>query len=75
MAEYHFYFIERNGHITRPAKVLECQGDEAAAREAEKLLNGRDIEIWEGARIVAYLVPERGSWPSPGPEVSATYGV
>jgi hypothetical protein len=30
----------------------------AALKEAKQLLDGHDIEIWQGVRVVAYLVPD-----------------
>jgi hypothetical protein len=59
MSEYHFYFINERGHIDSPATVAECAQDDAAIREARKFLDSRDIEIWQGARLVAHLAPGR----------------
>ena len=58
MPEYRFYKITQTGHITEPSSVVVCPDDVAAIKEARKLLDGGDIEIWEGRRVVAYLVPE-----------------
>jgi hypothetical protein len=57
MSVYRFYSIEKNGHIAGPPVVYELPQDHDALREAKKLLDGRDIEIWQDARLVAYLVP------------------
>ena len=32
--------------------------DDEALKEARQLVNGRDIEVWQGPRIVAYLTPD-----------------
>lgn len=55
MSEYHLYLIENDGHIREPVKVLDCQRDETAVDEAKKFLNDHDVEIWEGARMVAFV--------------------
>jgi len=35
--------------------VLVCKSDTEAVEQAKKLLNGLDIEVWEGARKVARI--------------------
>ena len=55
MSEYHLYLIENDGHIREPAKVLDCEKDETAVDEAKKFLNDHDVEIWQGARMVAFV--------------------
>jgi hypothetical protein len=58
MPEYRFFSIKRSGHIEGPAIVHECAGDGDAIKEAKKHLDGKDIEIWQGPRVVAYLTPD-----------------
>lgn len=58
MPEYRLYKIGPDGHIAGPPPVVECQDDLIAIKEARKLLDGHDIEIWQGSRIVSYLVPD-----------------
>ena len=58
MPEYRFYTIGKDGHIAAPAIVYEAPKDADALKEAKRLLDGHDIEIWLGARVVAYLVPD-----------------
>jgi hypothetical protein len=58
MPEYRFYKIKHDGHIAGPAIVQECACDEDALKEAKQFLNGHDVEVWQGARVVAYLVPD-----------------
>lgn len=59
MPEYRFYRINQNGHIGEPPATHEFPDDRTALAEAKQLLNGCDLEIWQGARIVAYLVPDK----------------
>jgi hypothetical protein len=58
MSEYKFYLIREDGHIGSPPTALDLPNDDAAFQEAKKVLNGRDIEIWQGARLVHYLVSD-----------------
>jgi hypothetical protein len=55
--EYRFYTIKRDGHIAAPPAEFDLPNDDAALKEAKQLLNGHDIEIWQGGRVVAYLTP------------------
>jgi len=55
MPDYRFYTIEQDGHITTPSAELHLPNDAAALSEAKKLVNGHDVEIWQGKRIVAKI--------------------
>jgi hypothetical protein len=59
MPEYRFYAIKRDGHVEGQPVALDVPNDAAAMKEARQLVNGHDIEIWQGARVVAYLVPDQ----------------
>jgi hypothetical protein len=58
MPEYRFYAIKRDGHIAAPPANLDLPNDAAALTEGKKLVNGHDIEIWQGPRVVDYLTPD-----------------
>lgn len=58
MSEYRFYAIKRDGHVEGPPAERDCRDDRAALKEAREMINGRDIEVWESSRIVAYLTPD-----------------
>jgi hypothetical protein len=58
MPEYKFYTIKNDGHIGGPPDNRVLPDDSAALLEAKKLIDGHDIEIWEGKRVVAYIVPD-----------------
>ncbi len=55
MSEYRFFSIKLDGHIAGPAVEQDCPNDAAALKEARQLVNGRDIEVWQSTRLVAYL--------------------
>jgi hypothetical protein len=49
--EYRIYSVSRDGDIVA-AKELMAANDEIAISAAKLLLDGLDIEVWEGARVV-----------------------
>ena len=57
MQGYNAYLIGADGHIIRRVE-LNCTDDEAAKVEARKLADGHDIELWQGARMIA-TVPRK----------------
>jgi hypothetical protein len=58
MREYKFYVIRKDGHIDTPPSECVLPNDLAAVAQAKALTNGHDIEIWQGARIVAYVTSD-----------------
>jgi len=64
--EYRIHILTFGNKIAGPAIEVDCQSDEEAIAKARTLLNGQDIEIWSGARIVTRLRFADAS-ASPGP--------
>jgi hypothetical protein len=58
---YRMYTVNREGRILAPAQVVECADDREAIRRAQPLVNGHDIEIWRGARVVRRLISDAES--------------
>ena len=54
MAEYRAYTVGRDGHFIA-AKALTCADDAEAIDTAKPLVDGHDIELWSGERLVARL--------------------
>ena len=54
---YYAYFIDRDGHISSRVAVL-CDDDEEAKRQAEQLVDGHAIELWQEARKIATFKPK-----------------
>jgi hypothetical protein len=52
MATYRIYLIESKNHISRPPREIDCEGDDDAIERATQYLDGNDLEVWEGARLV-----------------------
>jgi hypothetical protein len=57
MAEYRAYSIGLDGHFSG-YEPLVCADDAAAIDKARRLIDGRDIELWCGARFVIRLARE-----------------
>ena len=55
MPEYRIYSISADGSIAGPPQIVERQSDGEAAAKAGLLLDGKTLEIWDGARRVAVL--------------------
>ena len=54
MPQYRAYLI-KDKHIAAPPTLIEADADHAAIEQAKKLVNGYDVELWEGARLVTGL--------------------
>jgi len=54
MSGYRLYFLDDNGRI-RDAAEFECNGDDEARAQAERRADGRDMELWSGARVVCKI--------------------
>jgi hypothetical protein len=55
MPHYRIYFVQQSGRISGQPIIIECDGDKEVIEKARKMLDGRDIEIWDRARVVARL--------------------
>jgi hypothetical protein len=61
MSAYRFYLIENNGDILEPAETFDLPDDATAIKAANHSIEGHDLEIWHGARVVAYVKAKRKS--------------
>lgn len=55
MTDYRAYPITGDNHIEQPAIVVTADNDEQAIQRSLPLVNGHDVELWEGARLVTRL--------------------
>jgi hypothetical protein len=55
MPVYRIYKLNAQGHVTGHALVLVCEKDTDVIRKVESLVDGHDVEILEGARLVGRL--------------------
>ena len=54
MAEYRAYTVGIDGHFVG-FEALVCADDVEAINEANRLVDGHDIELWSGVRLVIRL--------------------
>lgn len=52
---YRAYLLEADGSIKQPPLVLEVEDDAAAVEAARLLVDGQDVEIWQGKRRIEQL--------------------
>ena len=52
--EYRAYCIGDGGHITRSNQFV-APNDDAAFEHARQFVDGHDVELWSGDRLVARL--------------------
>jgi hypothetical protein len=60
MPEYLIYLF-KEGRLAAPAKVIVRPTDKAAVRDAKKLVDGDDIEVWQGGRPITRLKSKSGT--------------
>jgi hypothetical protein len=52
--QYRVYVLDKNDHIVRRID-LEAEGDTGALDIAQQYVDGHDIELWQGYRIIRRL--------------------
>lgn len=52
MEEYRIYIIGPDGHVIGRTDLL-CEDEDAAKERARQLLDGYDLEVWQGSRRLA----------------------
>ncbi len=52
--EYRAFTVGKDGHLSG-FEPLVCKSDSEAIEKAKRLLEGYDIELWSGPRLVTYL--------------------
>ena len=57
MQRYHLYSLKNGKKIGGTPKILQCASDEEAIALGSTLLDGLDMEIRQGARVVIRLPP------------------
>jgi hypothetical protein len=55
--EYRIYTVSDRNKIAEPLEIATCGSDEEAIGQAKQLLDGRELEVWQGARQVIRLRP------------------
>ena len=56
MREYRIYsVVTTTNNIKGVPAILVCKDDTEAVKQAKNLLNGLDLEVWDGARKVTRI--------------------
>jgi hypothetical protein len=55
MPHYVVYVFTRDNKIWNPPIVMTCDDDKEAVGQAEQLVDGNDIELWDGDRRVGRI--------------------
>lgn len=55
MPHYRVYALTDEDKIAGPSQELTCDDDHEAVRQATRWLNGHDLEVWQGKRVVTRL--------------------
>jgi hypothetical protein len=58
MPSYRIYRLADN-HIVGIPEIVKRESDQAVIEYAKEILDGRDIEIWDGPRVVIRLKSPR----------------
>ena len=54
MIQYRVFVLDKAGHIVR-AHVVDAPDDGAATEGAKQYVDGHDVEVWDGKRMVDRL--------------------
>jgi hypothetical protein len=57
VTEYRAYTVGRDGHFNG-FEPLVCADDAVAIEKAKRLVDGHDVELWSGERLVIRLKHE-----------------
>jgi len=52
MPEYRVYIVDSDGHF-HSSVPIECADDTEAMKQAEQLVDGHDVELWQRDRKIA----------------------
>jgi hypothetical protein len=55
---YRLYKLKDDDRIVGSHTVIECNSDSEVIAKAKAMLDGLDIEVWDGPRIVVRLPAE-----------------
>jgi hypothetical protein len=59
--EYRAYIVGRDGHFIG-SRTFVAANDDAAFEHARKIVDGHDVELWSGARLVGKLKSLSNEW-------------
>jgi hypothetical protein len=61
MPDYRIYEISKIGRVVGHPHRITCDNDDDAVQKATPLIGDRDIEVWQGTRVVAQIRSAEGA--------------
>src|SRR4051812_7986050 len=55
---YRLYKLDRQGRVSGPARIIQCNDDDAVLIEARNHVDGHAIEIWRDHRRVGLIAAD-----------------
>lgn len=55
MPTYRLYLVNRENHITQAPEILTSDSDEDAVERAKQIVDGHDVEVWQGSRLITVI--------------------
>jgi len=55
MPEYRIFTLTSDDHIKGAPALVVCKNDSAALQRAKKMLDGHNLEVWQGGRRITRL--------------------
>jgi hypothetical protein len=55
MPSYRIFKMAIDGHLIGPSEVVRCDSDQEVIAHAKAKLDGLDLEVWDGPRVVIRL--------------------
>jgi hypothetical protein len=52
MSIYRFYILDSSGTLKGPATRIDCSDDSAAIKQAEQIVGGYFVELWQSERRI-----------------------
>ena len=75
MPNYRAYPVSKDNHVAAVASVaITCENEQDGLQKAQRLVDGYDIELWDGPRFIARLkaltvIPPSSVGPSDAPKM------
>ena len=63
MPYYRIYHLGNGDHISTPPIIVECADEQEAIGKALQAANGKAVELWDGARLIARFPEDQGQGP------------
>lgn len=55
MPTYRLYLVDQDNHVACTPKVLTFASDENAVERAKQIVDGHDVEVWQGTRLITVI--------------------